>query len=225
MFRSLCDATVQERSPRTSLPLASPRAWRCAPPPLASKVHRGPRDPRFPPKATAGRMRRSMDSRRPPCFCAWLAVPEGRQKQRSEGAVPPAAGRHPWSYASDEHDARVADDLACGTPREKMVVLLMTKCWKPLQRSAVSLGCLPASSSSQAHRRYVQWALRRPANRSSYNRPRSSILGRSCYMLLHACQMMHGLALTLCSMSICGKNRRPSENPIGSVTGRFPGGL
>jgi hypothetical protein len=26
--------------------------------------------------------------------------------------VPPAAGRHPWSYASDEHDARVADDLA-----------------------------------------------------------------------------------------------------------------
>ena len=26
--------------------------------------------------------------------------------------MPPAAGRHPWSYASDEHDARVADDLA-----------------------------------------------------------------------------------------------------------------
>jgi ElaB/YqjD/DUF883 family membrane-anchored ribosome-binding protein len=26
--------------------------------------------------------------------------------------VPPAAGRHPRSYASDEHDARVADDLA-----------------------------------------------------------------------------------------------------------------
>ena len=26
--------------------------------------------------------------------------------------MPPAAGRHPWSYASDKHDARVADDLA-----------------------------------------------------------------------------------------------------------------